>query len=125
MEVNFVTDIFVYLSLEQIKLSSALVGEFFYLLEPFILKDEISKRPKIKLPYTSEKISETIYYEYDDDDADAQRDSGIDTSDIRSLTSFKAIVRFLSSLLFYKILIYILYLGSYWWISGGAYHIRK
>ncbi|CAH0555543.1 unnamed protein product [Brassicogethes aeneus] len=89
MEINFVSDIIVYLSLQQIKLTSALITEFVYLLEPFIKKDEIAKRPKIRLPYSN--LENTYVFEEDDEGVEALKDSGIDTSEMRSLKSFKAI----------------------------------
>ncbi|KAJ8927596.1 hypothetical protein NQ314_019923, partial [Rhamnusium bicolor] len=92
MEVNFVSDIFVNLSLQQIKLLSALLSEFVLLVEPFIILEEgLLKRPKIKFPYSNFKM---IPYAIDEEEGitglDILRDSGIETSDMKSVLSSQA-----------------------------------
>ncbi|CAG9819390.1 unnamed protein product [Phaedon cochleariae] len=89
IEVNFVTDIFVNLSLHQIRLVSALLGEFLLLVEPFILDEGLMKRPKIKFPYSR---FDTTPLEIDETETmEILRDSGIETSDMRSLLSSKVV----------------------------------
>ncbi|KAL1506203.1 hypothetical protein ABEB36_005605 [Hypothenemus hampei] len=86
LEVNLVSDIFVNLSLQQIKLFSTLFTEFVAFLTPLIVEDGAFKKPVIKFPHSSlDSISERI----SEVEAPKQRDSGIETSDV-STQSIKA-----------------------------------
>lgn len=85
IEINFVSDIIINLSLQQIRLLSCLLMELEALVEPLQLDDEL--RPKITLPYSK---SEDINYEIDENEInDICKDSGIDTSDVKSIISSK------------------------------------
>ncbi|VEN36376.1 unnamed protein product [Callosobruchus maculatus] len=90
LEINFVSDIVVNLSLNQIKLVSAILSEFVSLVEPLLLDDSAIARPKIIFPYSR---FEPSLDEIDEWEAAVGAgaamvgvaDSGIDTSDIRSV----------------------------------------
>lgn len=89
IEINFVTDIKINLSLSQIKLFSVLLAEFSLLIEPFVIKEHLLCRSKIKFPY-----SEYLPAKHFDENIsmysnEIVRDSGIDTSDIKSVLSLK------------------------------------
>lgn len=91
LEVNFVTDIFVNLSLQQIKLLSALLSEFVLLVEPFIVDEGLMKRPKLQFPYSLKAAPYDIMEEIETvASIDVLRDSGIDMSDMKSVFSSKA-----------------------------------
>ncbi|XP_030768330.1 vacuolar protein sorting-associated protein 13B-like isoform X2 [Sitophilus oryzae] len=92
MEINFVSDIFVNLSLHQIKIVSGVLAEFVVLLTPLIMEDGLLKRPKIKFPYSR---FESFLSEFDTEKEVAvidglNKDSGIETSDVKSLQSARA-----------------------------------
>lgn len=121
MEINLVSDIFINLSLQQIKLLSAILTEFVMLVTPLIMEvtlsgmshyyfselfvdcfqDGIFRKPKIRSPYSrfdsvaSEKgfASESVIFK------GQYRDSGIEISDVKSVQSSKAQVTF--QILFY------------------------
>ncbi|XP_056633940.1 intermembrane lipid transfer protein VPS13B isoform X1 [Diorhabda sublineata] len=84
LEINLVTDIMINLSLQQIKLLSALLSEFIALMEPLVV-DENFVRPKLILPYSRSR--DTTIYEEEIETCELFRDSGIETSDIKSLSS--------------------------------------
>lgn len=86
VEVNFVTNIEISQSLDQIQLASALVSEFLRIFEPFFSDMIISKRPKITFPYQiiNPDISESDTVGVD---ATAQ-DSGFETADFRSGSAY-------------------------------------
>lgn len=79
---------FINLSLNQIKLLSALLSELLLLVEPLAFDDGATKT-KIKFPYP--KFGESATNLRDIDAVEILRDSGIDTSDIKSLRSSKII----------------------------------
>ncbi|CAH2018039.1 unnamed protein product [Acanthoscelides obtectus] len=85
VEINFVSDIVVNLSLNQIKLVSAILSEFASLVEPLLLDDSALARPKIIFPYSrfEPSVDNTVKW----DPQEIIRDSGIDTSDIKSVKS--------------------------------------
>lgn len=85
---NFVSDIFINLSLSQIKLLSALLGEFLLLIEPLAFEDG-SKRPKIKYPYSL--LDSRAFVSGKPNTIEKLLDSGIETSDLRSVMSSKQI----------------------------------
>ncbi|XP_076265664.1 vacuolar protein sorting 13B isoform X3 [Rhynchophorus ferrugineus] len=91
VEVNFVSDISVNLSLHQIKILSAVLNEFVVLITPLILQDGMLKKPKINFPYTRvesfrlEKGSEKEVAVIEG----LNKDSGIETSDVKSVQSLK------------------------------------
>ncbi|XP_050295994.1 intermembrane lipid transfer protein VPS13B [Anthonomus grandis grandis] len=91
-EVNLVSDIFVYLSLQQIKLVSTIFTEFVLLITPLIVEDGIYKKPTIRFPYSrfesapSDKLSEKELVV-----VRASKDSGFETSDVKSVQSSKVI----------------------------------
>nr|CAI5821779.1 unnamed protein product [Callosobruchus analis] len=89
VEINFVSDIIVNLSLNQIKLVSAILSEFLSLVEPLLLDDSAITRPKIIFPYSrfEPSLDEIDEWEAVVGAADLVRDSGIDTSDIKSVRS--------------------------------------
>ncbi|XP_074031826.1 vacuolar protein sorting 13B isoform X2 [Leptinotarsa decemlineata] len=86
IEVNFITDIITNLSLHQMKLVSALYGEFVMLVEPPILDNGSLKRPSVKFPYSRFDVP----FELGEvEPLELLRDSGIETSDMKSLMSSK------------------------------------
>ncbi|CAG9772920.1 unnamed protein product [Ceutorhynchus assimilis] len=84
MEINLVSDILINFSLQQIKLLSAILTEFVLLVTPLIREDGTLKKIKIKFPYSHFDL--TAYEK--DSDIDV-RDSGIETSDFKSVQSSK------------------------------------
>nr|CAH7751442.1 unnamed protein product [Callosobruchus chinensis] len=94
VEINFVSDIIVNLSLNQIRLVSAILSEFVSLVEPLLLDDTAITRPKIIFPYSRFEPSldeidewEAVTVAAGAAASDIVRDSGIDTSDIKSVRS--------------------------------------
>ncbi|KAG5888478.1 hypothetical protein JTB14_022106 [Gonioctena quinquepunctata] len=88
IEVNFVTDIFVNLSLQQIKLVSALYAEFLMLVEPLVPDNDLMKIPKVKFPYSRFEMTSELE---EMEPIELLRDSGIETSDMKSLMSSKVV----------------------------------
>lgn len=86
MEVNFVTNIEISQSLDQIQLAAALISEFLRIFEPFYSDIIISKRPKITLPYqlSTPNIKETVNTAV----TEATLDSGFETADFRSGSAY-------------------------------------
>lgn len=90
VEINFVSNIDLQVSLNQIKLVSALQEELNAVFDIILSETNISKRPKLHLSYIN--ISGSKHYVDDvstQDGVDAFRDSGFETSDLRSTISFK------------------------------------
>lgn len=83
IEVNFVTNIDVRQSLDQIQLASALVSEFLRIFEPFYTNMTIRKRPKVFLPYQL-TITDVKEYSADTTFAELALDSGFETADFKS-----------------------------------------
>lgn len=91
LEVNFVTDIFINLSLQQIKLLSVLLNEFALLVQPFTMDEGLMKRPKLQFPYSLKPLPYEIEEKIENVfNVDVLRDSGIDMSDMKSVFSSKA-----------------------------------
>lgn len=85
MEVNFITNIEVRQSLNQIQLSSALISEFLRIFEPFYSDIIISLRPKITFPYQDlQQNLADIKGSTKASNTEAALDSGFETSDFRS-----------------------------------------
>lgn len=82
VEINFVTDIEVNVSISQIRLASALFAEFMYLLEPFDIEQGLQETPKLFQPYRKFNYSETNFLE--EHELEVVQDSGFETSEIRS-----------------------------------------
>ncbi|XP_072392830.1 intermembrane lipid transfer protein VPS13B [Diabrotica undecimpunctata] len=93
IEINFVSDIIINLSLHQIKLISALLNEFQASMEPLII-DKHFVRMKLTLPYT--RSYDETFYEEEIEANDVCRDSGIDTLDNKSILSSSRILKTLS-----------------------------
>ncbi|KAH0999222.1 hypothetical protein HUJ04_005426, partial [Dendroctonus ponderosae] len=89
MEINWVSDTLMSLSLQQIKLLSAIFTEFVQLITPFIMEDGVLKKPKIKFPYSRFDSVTPDRNSSSDLPANQSRDSGIDTSDLKSVQSSK------------------------------------
>lgn len=90
IEVNFVSNIDVQLSISQLKLAVAVQEELNSLLEVIMSDIGINKRPKIDFSYIETDISN--YHKEDShtqDAVDVFRDSGFETSDLRSSVSLK------------------------------------
>lgn len=83
MEVNFVTNIDVSQSLDQIQLASALFSEFLLIFEPFYTDITIRKRPKIVVPYPL-TITDVKESSVDTTFAEPAPDSGFETADFKS-----------------------------------------
>ncbi|XP_017781523.1 PREDICTED: vacuolar protein sorting-associated protein 13B [Nicrophorus vespilloides] len=79
MEINFTSDIMLTISLSQIKLLDALINEASYAVELTNSNKCTKKRPKVFFPYIQLEKSEEVLETHD-----YMRDSGIETSDIRS-----------------------------------------
>lgn len=87
MEVNFVTDIEINLSLGQIKLASAILTEVFNMFQPFYGSINMQRRPVIISPYS--KMEPNVYDAFIQDEVDVSSielavDSGFETSDFIS-----------------------------------------
>lgn len=90
VEVNFVTNIEVSQSLDQIQLASALFSEFLRIFEPFYTDMIISMRPKIVLPY--HLIIPDVKESVDTTAIDAAPDSGFETADFRSTSVYARVL---------------------------------
>lgn len=95
IEVNFVSDIEIYLALSQIQLASVHFMEFLTLFEPFYLDQGIHKRPKIVFPYP--KLDRPSYESLFQEEsiissAEIVVDSGIETADIKSFSTKTKVV---------------------------------
>lgn len=81
-EINFVTDIVISISLDQLKLGASLYNEF---ILPIAVP--MSNHPEIKYPFTKfENLNNDLEAEL----TEFYKDSGIDTSEIRSILSAKS-----------------------------------
>lgn len=90
IEVNCVSDVDTSISLSQIKLASSLFTEFLHIFDPFILDEEVIKRPKIMFPYPRFDTAQLELEEEEIQSADfTVKDSGIDTLDIQSILSLR------------------------------------
>lgn len=90
IEVNFVSDIEIYLALSQIQLASVLLMELLTLFEPFFMDEGIHKRPKIVFPYPQLDRSsfESLFQEESIiSSSEFIVDSGIETADIKSYST--------------------------------------
>lgn len=87
-QVNFVSDILVNLSLSQIKLLSSILGELMLLIEPLAFEDGMSKKPKFKHPYL---ILDSPDVPGVFNNQEKVLDSGIETSDLKSVRSSKQV----------------------------------
>lgn len=96
IEVNCVSDVEVNLSLSQIQLVSALLIEFLYIFEPFLLEEIVIKRPKITFPYPKFDPSTLDMEEDEIEVLDFALDSGIETSEFQRLFSIRTKVRFIT-----------------------------
>jgi vacuolar protein sorting-associated protein 13B len=82
-EINFVSDIAVFLSLDQLKLASALSNELSFPVNSGLANN----RPEITYPYTRFDIFKD---DLETELTEFYKDSGIDTSEIRSVLSSKS-----------------------------------
>ncbi|XP_066257341.1 intermembrane lipid transfer protein VPS13B isoform X1 [Euwallacea similis] len=92
MEINLVSDILVTVSLHQLKLSSAIVTEFVTSVAPFIVEGGVLRKPIEKFPYSRLESSGVDQQNFDVEMSvikGQNKDSGIDTSDVRSIQSSK------------------------------------
>ncbi|XP_060527776.1 intermembrane lipid transfer protein VPS13B isoform X2 [Cylas formicarius] len=86
VEINFVSDVVVNLSLQQVKLFSALSGEF---VVPILREDRALRQSRIKFPYSRFDSRPDIDKEKEATVVEGQKDSGIETSDMKSMQSSK------------------------------------
>lgn len=89
MEVNFITDIEINLSLGQIKLASAILTEFLNMFQPFYGNLNVQRRAMIVSPYS--KLETNVYESFIQDEIDMSSielaiDSGFETSDFISMS---------------------------------------
>lgn len=94
IEINFVSNIDFQLSLNQIKLVSALQAELESAFNHKMNNANKSKRPKLNLTYVN--FAPPKYYREDtsvQDGVDVYRDSGFETSDLKSNISMRTKVQ--------------------------------